>query len=139
MPSPLRITTDTDRNLENLQAIIDSLVDDLFQEARIKLTLKVQFYESLARLIRTKEELQAKQNRQNSVTIDKIASYLLRKGSVTRKNLYRSGCFEGGVKVLDEALTVLDELGVLKTTINQNKQDIIYEFIEPKLQIERDS
>jgi hypothetical protein len=64
------------------------------------------------------------------VTLNRIASYLIRKGSITRKNLYRSGCFQGGVKVLDEALNVLDELGLLRTTISKNKLDIVYEFIE---------
>ena len=130
MQSSLRIMTDTDRNLDYLQAAIDDLVEHLFQQARTKLLVKAQLYESLARLIRTREELQAKRNKTNSVTLDRIASYLVRKGSITRKNLYRSGCFEGGVKVLDEALNVLDELGMLKTTLSKNKLDIVYEFVE---------
>jgi hypothetical protein len=127
---PLKIMTDSDKNLDYLQAIIDSLFDDLSQYPGKRLLVKAQLYETLSRLIRTKEELQAKQNRQNSVTLDRIAAYLVRKGQITRKNLYRSGCFYGGVKVLDEALNVLDELGLLKTTISKNKQDIIYEFIQ---------
>ncbi|MBU1056975.1 MAG: hypothetical protein KJ804_01445 [Proteobacteria bacterium] len=135
MQSPLRIITDTDRNLENLQATIDSLAGELSNYSGKHLLVKAKIYESLARLIRTKEELQAKRDKLNSVSIDKIASYLARKGSITRKTLLKSGCFQGGVKVLDETLNVLDELGMLKTTISKNKQDIVYEFIESVPQI----
>ncbi len=133
MQSLLRIMTDTDRNLENLQVAIDSLATDLSNYSGKRLLVKAQVYESLARLIRTKEDLQSKRDKRNLVALDRIASYLVRKGSITRKTLLKSGCFQGGSKVLDDCLDVLGELGVLKTTISKRKEDVVYELIEAKL------
>lgn len=130
MENPLRIMTDTDRNLENLQAAIDTLATDISRHKGRNLLVKAQLYETFGRLVRTKEELQAKRDKRNSITLDKIASYLARKGSVSRKTLMRSGCFNGGAAVLDEALDVLSQLGLLKTTITSLKNEILYEFVE---------
>jgi hypothetical protein len=122
--------TDTDRNLENLQAVIDTLATDISMHKGRNLLAKAQLYETFGRLVRTKEELQAKRDKRNSVTVDKIASYLARKGAVSRKALMKSGCFTGGASVLDEALDILSQLGLLKTTFTFRKQEILYEFIE---------
>ncbi len=135
MVYPLKITTDSDRNLENLQALIDNLAQDLSQYRTKNMIRKAQAFEILGRLIEKKEALQHKQDKRQSMNLSRIASYLMRKGGMTRRELAKSGCYHGNVRVLDEALSILEELGLLEVTMNKFKGDITYQINEPNLQL----
>lgn len=132
----MQILTDTERNLQNLQSTIDSLAADLskYNCADKYLYKKAAICEALGRLIRTKEELQGKIQRTNSIILDKVSDYILQRGVVGRRTLTRSGCVRGGSKVIDQALEVLHELGYLEVTGVESgrKQDLCYSLHLPE-------
>lgn len=134
--------SNSERNLQNLQATIDSLVDDITRLNAEKkkqgitargLVTRARLYESLARLIYAQEKMSSQIYMNQSVVLDRVARFLLNKGSCTRQVLRQGQPVAGGVKVLDQALDLLEQIGFIEVTKSKpgNKNHIVYTVVEP--------
>lgn len=125
------ILTETERNLQTLQATIDMLAADLANYDSKRILNKAAVCESLSRLIRIKEQLMFKQGKRDPSAVDRLANYIQRKGQVTYETIRKSGCLIGGAKVIDQALEDLGFLGLLEVVDHKRKGERKYKITRP--------
>lgn len=136
----MEILTNTERNIQAIQVLIDDLLNTVEDYKRSKrgddhslrtISKKGQAYESITRLIKAKEELEFRLFENYSSHFIKVANYIIRKGgTVDRHTLLMSRCIPGGAAKMDMALDLLEREGCLKTSFRPEKSKIEYTIIE---------